>query len=236
MKIALIGYGKMGQLIEQIAGENGHLITARFSKNLGMPSSEDPALKEAEIVFDFSNGHAVLDHLDLCLSLKKPLLIGTTGWEEHFETAKEKVKNLNGSCLYSPNFSLGIHLFHKLISYTASLLEPFEEYDAAGIEYHHRKKVDAPSGTAKMLRQSILEKMPRLNDVNFSSVRCGHFPGTHTLLFDSPTDTLTLSHEARSRDGFAKGALSAGEWLLKKRGFFTLSDMVDEMMQATRKG
>jgi 4-hydroxy-tetrahydrodipicolinate reductase len=156
------------------------------------------------------------------------VIIGTTGWEEHYSIAKEIIKQCKGSCLYAPNFSIGVYLFQQIVTYAASLMHPFKDYDVCGIEYHHRQKLDKPSGTAKALSQNLLQNMPRLHDFSFSSVRCGHIPGTHTLHFDSPVDTLILTHEARNRQGFAHGAIMAAEWLLNRQGFFSIDDMMQD--------
>ena len=229
MKIALIGYGKMGQLLEQIAQAKGNQVVARFSRQHGLLRDRVAELAQAEIVIDFSEASGVIEHLELCLELGKPLVIGTTGWEKDYAKAQEWVKQRNGSCFYAPNFSIGLYLFQHIIAYAASLFSAFEEYDVSGIEYHHRQKRDAPSGTAKLLSQIVSEQMPGQQDFHFSSVRCGHMPGTHTLHFDSPIDTLTFTHQARNRNGFAEGALLAAQWLLPRKGFFTMQEMMNDL-------
>lgn len=228
MKIALIGYGKMGRRIEEISQSQGDQIVALFSEKRGMPQDRMQDLAQAEIAIDFSHSSAVLMNLDCCLALKKPLVIGTTGWEEFLQEAKQRTIQMGGSCLYAPNFSLGVYLFQKILSYAAALFQPLDEYDTCGVEYHNKQKADRPSGTAKMLSQIISDQMPRRNPFEFSSVRCGHMEGTHTVYFDGLSDTLTLNHQAKNRIGFAKGALSAAKWLLQpnRRGFFTLEDMM----------
>lgn len=226
MKIALIGYGKMGQLVEQVATAKGHSIVAKFSNQLGTLRDRWQELAEADIAIDFSRACNVMSHLELCLFLNKPLVIGTTGWEDQHMIAQEMVYKANGSCLHAPNFSIGIYLFQKIVAYAASLFEPFHDYDVSGVEYHHRQKQDAPSGTAKALTKNLLQDMPRIQNFEFTSIRSGHMPGTHLLHFDSLVDTITLSHEARNRQGFAEGALMAANWLLPRKGFFTLDDMM----------
>ncbi len=228
MKLALIGYGKMGQLIEQMASIKGHQIVARFSSHLGTLNDRLEELFEADLVMDFSQTSCVLSHLKLCLSASKPLIIGTTGWEKQKIAAQEIVQKSGGSCLYSPNFSIGIYLFKHIIAYAANLFQPFPDYDVTGIEYHHHQKIDKPSGTAKELSKELLQNMPRLKELNFSSIRCGHIPGTHTLYFDSLADTLIFTHQARNRQGFAHGAILAAEWLLHRKGFFTIDDMMKD--------
>jgi len=224
IKIALIGYGNMGQGVERAAQAKGHQIMARFSRRLGMPKERPQDLAQADLAIDFSHSALVLDHLKLCLSLNKPLVIGTTGWENEMATAQALVCEAQGSCLCAPNFSIGMFLFQRIVAYAASLIAPFEAYDLCGVEYHHQEKLDAPSGTAKALTRQIIDHLPRWPHFAFSSIRCGHIPGTHTLHFDSAADTLTLTHQARHREGFAQGALMAAEWLLSRKGFFTLDD------------
>ncbi len=226
MKIALIGYGKMGQLIAQLAPHRGHEIVAAISPSSKNINEQLSQLQEADIWIDFSHPDAVLDHLRKSIALKKPLVIGTTGWDDQLQLAKELVASSSIACLYAPNFSIGVHLFKKIVSYAAQLIAPFTEYDLSGIEYHHKHKLDAPSGTAKALTSSIMQHLPHLADFQFSSVRCGYIPGTHTLCLDSPVDTITLTHQARSREGFAYGALTAAEWLKNRKGFFTLDDLI----------
>ncbi len=230
MKIALFGYGKMGRLLEKEAQARGHEVIVRFSNSLGSPLERKEEVKKADIAIDFTEASSVISHLDLCLSLGKPLVIGTTGWEDQLSEAKLKVAEKGGSCLYSANFSIGILLFKRMISFAASQIQMFKEYDVAGIEYHHRQKKDQPSGTAKALKEEILRQMPHLEDVSFSSVRIGHMPGTHLIHFDSKEDTITLKHEARNKEGFAKGALLAAEWLLPKKGFFTMDHLMKEIL------
>ena len=225
MKIALFGYGKMGLLVEQMAQAKGDEIIARFSKTLGTANDQAENLLAADVAIDFSNASCVLPHLELCLKLNIPLVIGTTGWEEQLTYAQERVKEKGGACLYAPNFSIGVFLFQQIVAYAATLFNPFVEYDVSGVEAHHRKKLDHPSGTAKTLTKQLLKKMPRLHDFHFTSIRSGYIPGTHTIQFNGPTDSITLTHEAHNRDGFAQGALLAAEWLITKKGFFSLDDM-----------
>ena len=225
MKIALLGYGKMGKLIEAIASSRGHTLIARFSKEFGTAEKRQEELALADIAIDFSHASAVKEHVNLCLRLKKPLVIGTTGWEQDLETVKQQVENAGGTCLYAPNFSIGVYLFQQIISYAASLFQQVEEYDVFGIEYHHQQKQDAPSGTAKHLKENVLQHMPRIKDFDFSSIRAGAIPGTHTLQFEGLVDSLTFTHQARNREGFAYGAVKAAEWTLTQRGFLTLDSL-----------
>ena len=226
MKIALFGYGKMGRLVEKEAEAQGHQISVIFSRRSDAPRN----LAEADLAIDFSVGSSTLDNLSLCLSHGKPMVIGTTGWENQLGKVQELVLKAQGSCLHAPNFSIGFYLYQQIVNYAAALFQPFEAYDVCGIEAHHKEKLDSPSGTAKLLTGDLLHHMPRLQNFKFSSIRCGHMPGTHTIQFDSPADTITLAHQARNREGFAQGALAAAGWLLKRKGFFSLEDMMKDIL------
>lgn len=230
MKLALLGFGKMGKMVEKAAAARGHHICARFSNQIGLAYDNPHLLEQADVAIDFSEGNTVIPHLKLCLQLNKPFVVGTTGWDDQFPLAKKLVAESNGAFLYAPNFSIGIYLFQQITAYAASLFQPFHEYDISGIEIHHSAKTDQPSGTAKAITGEILKKVPRIKSFNFSSVRSGHFPGTHTLHFDCDADTLTLSHQARNREGFAAGAILAAEWLINKKGFFTFQDVMNSYL------
>lgn len=240
MKIVLLGYGKMGRLIEEIALQKEHCVVAKVHPSGPLATIKDTILQQADICIDFSNPESALENIRTIAKMKKNLVMGTTGWYEHLEEAKNIVKQSGIGFLYSPNFSIGVHLFKNIVEKAAILLNHFDDYDVCGFEIHHNEKVDAPSGTAKSLVHSLLDKIERKthpvyhldnrpiasHELQFSSLRCGSAPGTHTVIFDSPADTITLSHQARNRDGFARGAVAAAEWLEGKKGFFTLDDMI----------
>ncbi len=217
MKLALFGNGKMGSLIAALAKREGHVIVMQTSK--GIPYSIE-ALKTADVCIDFSTSSAVLSHIKLALAFQKPLVIGTTGWDSDLEEAKRLVESEKGSVVFAPNFSIGISLFSILLAKASDLFAPFSDYNLSGVEMHHKDKKDAPSGTAKHLASLCQDKF------SFSSVRGGHFPGTHTIFFDSPEDTITLSHQARNREGFAKGALLAAQWILNKNGWRSFDEVI----------
>jgi 4-hydroxy-tetrahydrodipicolinate reductase len=227
MKIALFGYGKMGKLIHEAACKKNHeiqLIDRQMTK-----TEKSKALRSCQLAIDFSHAHAVDDNIELCIENKKNLVIGTTGWDQDLEKMKSALQKSDIGCLYSPNFALGIALFKQIVAHAARLLAI--DYEVAGIEYHHSEKADSPSGTAKALTNEILKQKLGYKDFEFTSLRCGHLPGTHTLLFDSPSDTITLTHEARNRNCFAEGAVIAAEWLIDKKGFFTLDDYMQETLK-----
>jgi len=223
MKIALLGYGKMGRLVEQAAVHRGHEIVCR------MNHAEDgwPDVSKADLCIDFSQGDAVLGHLEKCGKLGKNLVIGTTGWESRIEEAEKKTQQFGIGVLYASNFSIGGHLFLKILDYGAKIMNSFAEYDVAGIEFHHSKKKDAPSGTALEICRRMKKGMDRLDRFEMTAVRLGSIPGTHQVMFDSPVDTISIRHEARNREGFAKGAVQAAEWLVGKTGFYTLDDLIE---------
>lgn len=225
LKIALFGYGTMGKLIEKMAKEQGHDIVAKISRQNSIDS-----LANVDVCIDFSHASCVMDHVSFCVKHQINLIIGTTGWENQLEEVRKKVEKSSIGCLYAPNFSLGVHLFIQIVSYAASLINRVEGYDVSGVEYHHKNKVDKPSGTAKALTQQLLKQLKQFDTIPFESVRCGSIPGTHTLLFDSPSDTIVLTHQARNKDDFAKGALRAAEWMMDKKGFFTLDDMLPNVL------
>lgn len=220
MIIALLGYGRMGKLIEEEALKLGHAVVVATGK-------EDFSIIEtADVCIDFSHASRVCDHVALACKAGKNIVIGTTGWEEHLEWVIECVEKHQIGAIASPNFSIGVQLFKMIVEEAADLIKDFHAYDVSGCEMHHKHKADAPSGTAKMLAQAIVAKMGINEGLEFSSVRCGDIPGTHTIIFDSPVDTITLTHQARSRSGFARGAVEAANWLQGKAGFYTIEDMI----------
>jgi 4-hydroxy-tetrahydrodipicolinate reductase len=258
MRILLIGYGKMGQQIASLAPSHNPFctISAIVSPNFEgktPPASAtlfhtlcDEAIELCDAVIDFSSPHGQFERIALIAKHKKPLVIGTTGWDE-----KEQAKNLilkEGSCaLFSPNFSLGVALFLMLAKQAASLMTHFKSFDVGIMEYHHRQKQDAPSGTALKLAGSVQEAYPEKsvvldpsrsvalpdNAIQVGWQRTGSIPGIHELIFDSPDSTILLSHSARNREGFANGALEAAFWLRAKKGWFTIEEMIQDKIQGT---
>jgi len=223
MKIALIGYGKMGKLIETVAAAKGHTVVGRVNQTNRMSKQ---TIGDADVCIDFSHPDSLVNNLQGCASLGKNVVIGTTGWDNNKQLVENIIREHNIGCIYAANFSIGVNLFMHIVANAAKLIDSFDDYDVAGIEYHHKHKVDSPSGTAKYLTEVLLKNAPRKKRCDFSSVRCGSIPGIHTIVFDSPADTITLTHEARSREGFAKGAVAAAEWIRGKRGLFTIEDLL----------
>lgn len=224
MKIALMGHGKMGKLIERLAEEQGHEISL-------IATSKCPATSEmlacADVCIDFSHPDSVVSNISLAATQGINIVVGTTGWHNHLDAIEKIIDKHPIGLLHAPNFSLGIALFTKIVEHAASLIAPTHRYGLAGIELHHKHKIDSPSGTAIALADKINSRLPKnVPPLAFTSVRTGSVPGTHTVIFDSPADTITLTHEARNREGFALGALHAAEWLQGKTGIFTIDDLI----------
>ncbi|MBA3815377.1 MAG: 4-hydroxy-tetrahydrodipicolinate reductase [Parachlamydiaceae bacterium] len=239
MKIALIGYGKMGKMVEMAAKSKGYSITAIIDPHLENNIITKDSVNTADVCIDFTNPSSALDNIKALASLGKNIVMGTTGWYNDIDGVKRIVEQANIGFLYSPNFSIGVALFLEIVSQAAALISPFDAYDVGGYEIHHSQKADFPSGTAKAISQRLLSNIPRKKEViyqinhkilpdqiHFTCLRNGSTPGTHSVSFDSPADTITLTHTARSREGFALGAIQAAEWLNGKKGFFTLDDML----------
>jgi 4-hydroxy-tetrahydrodipicolinate reductase len=232
MKIALIGYGKMGQMVEKMALARGHTIVGRMTSDRW----EMGGLQDADICIDFTRPESVLENVRKIAALKKAIVVGTTGWDEKMQVVQSLVEEHQIGLLYSPNFSIGVNLLLEILAHASKVFNAFEEYGVAGIEYHHSEKRDSPSGTALDIARTIERNMGRINRVPFSSIRCGSIPGIHTVLFDSPCDTILITHEARSREGFANGALLAAEWLKGKRGVYTFADCMREINKRGQDG
>lgn len=237
MKIALLGYGKMGRLIEKTAIGRGHRIVARIDEHTGTAD-----LCRADVAIDFSTPSAACGNILNCLQAGIPVVCGTTGWGDRLPEIRTVVENQNGALLYSSNFSLGVNLFFELNKYLARLMEPFPQYRAAETEVHHIHKLDAPSGTAITLAEGIAEENSRYdgwqleeggkdvpeNIVGIRAVREGEVPGIHTVTYTSEVDSVEIRHEAFSREGFALGAVIAAEWIIGRKGIFSMRDVLFE--------
>jgi 4-hydroxy-tetrahydrodipicolinate reductase len=225
MKIALIGHGAMGRLVEAAARKNGDEVGVVFT------SKDEPAverLRGHDVANDFSVGDAVLKNLEACARAHVPLVEGTTGWKQHESTAKQIVIDHSGAMVYGANFSIGINLFYRIAKHAAALFSAVDGYAPFIEEAHHNRKRDAPSGTALKLRDLMSEHLGP--DIPTSSTRAGYIPGTHRVGFDSEADQILLTHTARSRQGFASGALLAAKWIIGRTGFFEFSDVIGEMI------
>ena len=258
MKIAIIGYGKMGIMVEQAAIAQGHTIAAAVESRF--PSEPDEKmfrsiaeagnLGGADVAIEFTEPGSVLANIKALAEKKIPAVIGTTGWYDRISEAQNAIEIADSSLLWASNFSIGVNIFYRIAWYAAELANSFPEYDVGGFETHHNKKLDSPSGTARTLVDGVIARMksknkavwetlnrrPELGELHFPSLRIGSVPGVHSLLFDSPADTIEITHTARNREGFASGAVHAAEWLLKsgtsgkRKGFFTIDDMLKDIL------
>lgn len=235
MKIALLGYGKMGKEIEQIALGRGHEIVLRItSSNISEASKEN--LQKADVVIEFSKPHTVLQNIDRCLAAGVPSVIGTTGWYDQFNIVKNKCKEMNGALFYATNFSVGVNLFWKATEQLAKLMDGFPEYEASMQEIHHVHKLDKPSGTAITTAERLLANQHQKkewstekkgqNVLHIDVIREDEVPGTHSVYYRSAIDEISLTHIAYNRRGFATGAVLAAEFIQKKRGLYTMSDLL----------
>jgi 4-hydroxy-tetrahydrodipicolinate reductase len=265
VKLAIIGYGKMGQILERTALERGHEVVAVVDPAGAPPVSAAPlsrslaeseALSAAEAALEFTRPDTAAQNIRGLIERGIPTVTGTTGWHERLQEIAELTAEKKGSLCWSSNYSLGVNLFYRIAAFAAKLADPFPEYDVGGWEFHHNKKVDSPSGTAKILTEKVLAVMtrkkkavyetlsdrpPAAEELHFPSLRLGSMPGLHALAFDSPADTIEITHTARSRDGLALGAIRAAEWLVNaapgkpatavRRGVFTIDDVMEDILK-----
>ena len=231
MKIALIGHGAMGRLIETLAKEAGDEIVVIIDETDENSRAAELAekLKIADVAIDFTAAGAVRRNVEACLLAGIPLVEGTTGWNEQKDEILSLVRDRDGAFVFGANFSVGVNLFYRVVNNASELFAKFAEYEAFIEEQHHSRKKDAPSGTALKLKDIVAEHIK--NDFSVSSTRAGNIPGTHTVGFDGPADQVTLTHTARSREGFASGALLAARWIVGKKGAFEFTDVIDEVLK-----
>lgn len=231
MKIALLGYGKMGKVIERIALERGHEIVLRKS------SSDDyTGLENADVAIDFSVPTSAVSNISACFDTNIPVVSGTTGWLAQYDAVVEECKQKNGAFLYGSNFSLGVNLFFELNNYLAKIMANLKEYNVTMEEIHHTQKLDAPSGTAISLAKGIIEnseytdwtmETAKANEIHIEAKRIENVPGTHTVTYNSDVDFIEIKHVAHNREGFALGAVIAAEWMIGKKGVYTMKDVLN---------
>lgn len=235
MKLALIGYGAMGQLVAAEARKAGDEVGTVIRSTDAELDVEQLAekLRGHDVAIDFSVGEAVLKNIEACARAKAPLVEGATGWKQHEAQAKQIVNEHSGALVYGANFSIGVNLFYRIAKQTSRLFAAVDGYSPFIEEAHHNRKRDAPSGTALKLRDLMLEHLGP--DIPTSSTRAGFIPGTHRVGFDSEADQVLLTHTARSRQGFASGALLAAHWIIGRTGVFEFGEVIDEII-GTQKG
>jgi 4-hydroxy-tetrahydrodipicolinate reductase len=220
MKLAIVGYGKMGKLIEQLAPEYGFTIHARLDLNDDLSQAAG-----SDVAIEFSTPHAALGNIEVLAALGIPTVVGTTGWLEHMDQVRTAVAKGGAGLVWAANFSIGVNVFLRAVHETARLLASEPAYGAWAWEIHHSTKKDAPSGTLLALVNEVKAAGYQRN-IDTSSNRAGAHPGTHEIGFDSAADTITLRHTARSREGFARGALKAAQWIPGKKGVFEFKEIL----------
>ena len=237
MNIALIGYGKMGKAIEEIAISRGHSVVVKFNSQNPLESSQ---LRTTDVAIEFSQPDLALKHIKLCADGQIPIVVGTTAWEEHLAEIINHIDKREASLIYSSNFSIGVNLFFEMNKYLARLMNDKTDYVASITEIHHTQKIDAPSGTAVTLAKDLISNHPTYSswkltgqsenmektDLPISAIREENVPGTHLISYTSEIDTLTIEHQAHNRKGFALGAVIAAEFIHKKQGVYTMSDIL----------
>ncbi len=231
MKIALLGYGRMGRAIEKIAKNRGHEIVAKIDKDQIVGT-----LEHANVAINFSVPNAAVNNIFSALSLKIPVVCGTTGWLEDLKKVTDYTTKNDTAFLYASNFSIGVNLFFKLNEQLAKMMNTQSEYQVNIEEIHHIHKLDAPSGTAITLAEGIIENSKSSNwslstdnsdEIQINAIRKGEIPGTHTVTYESSIDAISIKHKAHNREGFALGAVVAAEWIVGKKGIFKMSDVLN---------
>lgn len=230
MKIALLGYGKMGKVIEKIALERGHEIVLRKDQDISFDG-----LQLADVAIDFSVPNSAAVNITACLNNGIPVISGTTGWLVNYQKIVDLCEAKQGSFIYASNFSLGVNVFFELNEYLAKMMTNLKQYNVSMEEIHHMQKLDAPSGTAITLADGIIKnsdytnwtlETPISKEIHIEAKRIENIPGTHSVFYNSNVDQIEIKHTAHSREGFALGAVVAAEWLVGKKGVFTMKDVL----------
>jgi 4-hydroxy-tetrahydrodipicolinate reductase len=237
MKIALIGYGKMGKAIEKLALAKGHKITAIVdSQN----SIENTNFDDVDVAIEFTRPELAVKHMNFCLEIGLPIVVGTTAWQNELKIITENVSKYNGALVHASNFSIGVNLFFEMNKKLAKIMEAHPAYKLEMTEIHHTQKLDKPSGTAVTLAEGIIEQntnyknwrlaesneLENGNEFFIHALREENVPGTHLVNYSSPIDSIQIQHIAHTRDGFALGAILAAEWIKNKKGIFTMKDVL----------
>jgi 4-hydroxy-tetrahydrodipicolinate reductase len=248
MNLAIIGYGKMGHEIEKVARARGINVVSTID-----PSAADAKYKEintksmsnVDVCIEFTHPDSVMGNIEKISKFRKSIVVGTTGWYNSMDKAKKIAKDAGIGIIWSGNFSLGVNIYFRIIENAAKMINDFNDYDIFVHEFHHKNKADSPSGTAVMIGKILTDNIERKNKVvteelkrkiepnelHISSTRCGSIPGTHIVGFDSTADTIELSHIARSREGFAIGAVTAAQWIKGKKGLYSIDDMMKSIIR-----
>lgn len=242
MKLAIIGYGRMGHMIEEIAKQRGHKIVCII--DVDNPDAFNTSdYRSADVAIEFTTPGTAVENILKSFASEVPVVCGTTGWLDALPDLKDMCDKGQGTLLYASNFSIGVNIFMAVNRYLAQIMNDFPEYTPSMTEIHHIHKLDHPSGTAITLAEDMVSRVTRLdcwkepeegkpvgeNTLPVYHERRGEVPGTHIITWDSPVDKITISHEAKSREGFALGAVKAAEWLKGKKGYYTISDMLSDV-------
>lgn len=242
MKLAIVGYGRMGHLIREIAESRGHETVCTIdADNIGGFGSG--AFRSADVAVEFSTPGTAVDNILHCFAAGVPVVSGTTGWLDSLPDIKDMCAKGKGTLLYGSNFSIGVNIFMAVNRYLAKVMDDFPDYKPSMTEIHHIHKLDHPSGTAITLAEDLVRTVRRIDSwqepdpgkepagdvLSVGHVREGEVPGTHIITWDSAVDTITISHESKSRQGFALGAVRAAEWIKGRTGFFTVADMLSDL-------
>jgi 4-hydroxy-tetrahydrodipicolinate reductase len=236
MKIALIGYGKMGKELEQIALERNHTVPLIIDINNQTDFTAEN-LKKVDVAIEFSKPETAVANIRTCFKAQTPVVCGTTGWLEHFDTIVNECNTSNATFFYASNYSLGVNVFFKLNQFLAKIMNNFPQYDVSMVEVHHTQKLDAPSGTAISLANDIMKEVHRKKNwqldgqdtpeaLKIEAIREGQVPGIHTIKYNSEVDFIEMTHSAYSRKGFALGAVIAAEFIAGKKGYFTMNELL----------
>lgn len=244
MKLALLGYGKMGHIIEQFAMDRGHEIVLKIEE-LNADELTEENLKKADVAIDFSTPATVINHIKACFRANVPVVVGTTGWYDQLDEIKEECLQSNNTLLYGSNFSIGVNVFFHVNKILAKIMNAYPQYEVLVEEIHHTQKLDSPSGTAITIAEGIIEGLENKTEwVNelvgnmqeviakpeqllIESHRIEDVPGTHTVIYSSEVDDIEFKHKAHNRAGFALGAVIAAEWIKEKTGFYSVADIFD---------
>ena len=231
-RLALVGYGRMGKLVEQLAPAHGFEVPLRLDgrSNAGGEGITPESFERIDVAIDFSNASAVPANAERIAALGVPIVVGTTGWASELPRVRAAVERHGGGLLHGANFSVGVQVFYRLAEAAARLLAGETAYDAWAYEIHHKMKKDAPSGTLLQLLK-VMEAAGYERRIDVASSRAGAIPGTHQIGFDSEADTILLEHRARSRAGFADGALRAARWMIGRKGFYEFSQVWEEIVR-----
>ncbi len=235
MNIALLGYGKMGKAIEEVAMNRGHIIVATIDNEIDWEQKKD-RLQMADVAIDFSTPDSIISNIENCIQLNLPLVVGTTGWHNSIDDIKNTIESKEQAFIYASNFSIGVNIFFQLNKELAKLMNKYDSYDVSINEVHHAGKLDMPSGTAISIANEIIGNLDRKsswdleetnnpNAIQVHAERIDPIPGTHTTVFESDIDTIEITHIAKNRKGFATGAVIAAEWLKDKKGFYEFKEV-----------